>query len=636
MKRIVMVLLVYTVVIAALCVGVSLFYGNLPVLLAGAEREYMLSRGILWFLQLFPAVLITGCIVGCTVQWHTQSSEEIHVRFSSAMMSRFKSVFIVSIVLMLVSFLNAELFMPLMKGRLEKARQDPVSLGNYMELSEHYLSLDRPFLAWQYAERAYEINPKDPAVASLYKHATDEKDLAQASSLHEPEIIERIREPLHEQDRLYTIPQLIEKSQRALEAKEWFNAHYWAALAVEACSGTDVNLSRARDTANYAWNRLSQPDEFANEELAAYFKSKKEGYIALNEGYALKAYYIFSRLSAENEAAAEDPDVKKYLALAQEKLETQYFFIDETDDYKDVRSERNLYFSLQHTDGSRDVVYVRGTINQKHNGGMVRYLEGLSITTFDRFNNFVKSFHVPFAKMLSQSTDVFDEEIRKIKGISKDWKSVPYIILQSVDRTTEGIVGRPEYMTEETGIPEYILKELNLTALVPAENAVQPQSTYDRLSEDQNNTVLILPMNYDDFNLMGEAAKGPRDMSLFTLFGFLPKTRHYGFAFEVYAQSLILRSLYPMFMLILFVMCAGFAWKFRMAQKSLFRFSWILMLPLITAIVYMVFDFIEYGFTLMIYVIVGRCGNFAIPISIAVYIAMLIIASLEFLSHKSD
>ena len=40
-----------------------------------------------------------------------------------------------------------------------------------------------------------------------------------------------------------------------------------------------------------------------------------------------KAYYLFSELSDSSSEYSSDPDVETYLAIAKERVESQYFFI---------------------------------------------------------------------------------------------------------------------------------------------------------------------------------------------------------------------------------------------------------------------------------------------------------------------
>ncbi len=66
-------------------------------------------------------------------------------------------------------------------------------------------------------------------------------------------------------DKSYSVSELLQKAREATQAEDWFNAHYWATIAVASCSGTDVNMSEAASLASNAWNELHNPAGFVNE-----------------------------------------------------------------------------------------------------------------------------------------------------------------------------------------------------------------------------------------------------------------------------------------------------------------------------------------------------------------------------------
>ena len=93
MKRIIQVLLIYTVILFGVFIGVSFIYGGLPELLEGAKGSYCFNRGVIWFLKFLPSVLMSGFLIGGTIQW---KNEEVATksRFSNQIKKIFQKDYI--------------------------------------------------------------------------------------------------------------------------------------------------------------------------------------------------------------------------------------------------------------------------------------------------------------------------------------------------------------------------------------------------------------------------------------------------------------------------------------------------------------------------------------------------------------
>jgi hypothetical protein len=604
MKRIILILILYTAIIFGCCIGGSFIYKHLPTLLDNAIRNYTFLRGLGWFFKILPAVLISGFMIGCAIQWKS-NTEDSREKFSPGMLKRYKHILLIGVLITCVLTFVAEVFLPATERRQIQAEQNPALLAKYTTLCNEALATNHPMLAWQYAEQAYAIYPKKPEVADLYKRAGDAKELYSSVAKETP--VETIEHPIEEQDTGYTIKQLVDKSKKAADEKKWFESHYWATLAITACSGTDTNLSAATDAANTAWNNLNNPVAFDTTEQKKFYDRKKEGYSLLMSGDNLQAYYIFTELSTNYPS---DPDVAHYFEISKERVEAQYFFIDEVADLKKVETKRNIYFSLPYSDGSRDIVYINGDVSLSQAGNVIRYLDGLTIVSYNKDGMLIKKMYVPYAKMIEEPTAVFGEEQKNVLGITKKVKSVPYIQLQSVDRTTKGVVCKPQYQ--------------------------YPLSSQSWFVAPQEESYLILPMPYSDFSLLDEASAGAKQMSYMSLIGFVTKSTLYGYSQEVFSQSLVQRGVYPLFLLILIVFAAAFAWNYRVGEKDLFRFSWLLLFPVFSFVVYILIQCCQYILTLLNYVFVGTCGSYALLVAFIVYVLLFFIVTMIFMARRSS
>lgn len=633
MKKLIFITGIYTAVIFALCLLISVFFIPRPeFLISGTEKSFVFFYGLYIFLVCLPGILLSGFTVSCAVLWQKKSGNS-RSRFSEAMFSRFKLVLFSSLLFILFLSLNEEIFKPSAKRKIDFIKEAPADFADALSIAGHFLEQDQPLLALQYAEKAVKISPRDADAQRVLKLARDSADLLIDSELHGKKDVpeaEKLQKPLHEKDKGHTILELLEKSDSAAEKKQWFDAHYWASLALEACDGKNTNLDAAAEKSNYAWKMLSLPVEFDNSMEQKYYKIKKDGYAAFSRGDFLKAYYTFLGLKNNYVQAENDPDVNKFLALSEEDLENQYFFFDETKYMEELSDSHKIYFSLDYPDGSKNVFYISNAMDIKKEGGLVRYMENLNVVHYDENNEFVYSFFVPFAKAVAQPVSEFGQENLSYLGIEKSWEYVPSVILQSVDRNTEGLVSSPVYSYEPTGLSELDAKNLG------AENTLKKEYSKRIPLNIKNGSIMILPMQFSDFNLINAAAGGAKEMPLPVLFKLLPRASGYGFSQEVFAQNLVQRATFPFIMLIMFVFCACIGWNYRIENPDeIFKFKWTLLIPVLSFIMVVSFSIVLYFFNMLSYVFVGLLGTSAVFAAASFYVLVFFAASVLFLSRKS-
>ncbi|MDO5772894.1 MAG: hypothetical protein Q4P16_01120 [Spirochaetales bacterium] len=634
MKKVIFITGIYTAIIFALCLLISVFFIPRPEsLIAGTEKSFVFYYGLYIFLVCLPGILLSGFTVSCAVLWQKKTGNS-RSRFSPAMFSRFKLVLFSSLAFILFLSLNEEIFKPSAKRKIDFIKEAPSDFADAISIAGHFLEQNQPILALQYAKKAVEISPKDTDAKRVLKLAEDSVDLLIDNEMHGKKnapAAEKVQKPLHVKDKGHTILELLEKSDSAAQKKHWFDAHYWANLAVEACDGKNTNLDAAVEKSNYAWKMLSLPVEFDNSAERNYYKIKKDGYVAFSRGDFLKAYYTFLGLKNNYAQAADDPDVKKFLALSEEDLENQYFFFDETKYIEELSDSHKVYFSLDYPDGSKNVFYISNAMDIKKEGSLVRYMENFNVVHYDENGKFAYSFFVPFAKAVAQPVSEFGEENLALLGIEKKWEYVPFVILQSVDRNTEGLVSRPVYSYEPTGLSE--LDAQNLGIENPQKKEHSAKSIPLNIKKASS---MVLPMQFSDFNLINAAACGAKEMPLPVLFKLLPRASGYGFSQEVFAQNLVQRGTFPFIMLIMFVFCACIGWNYRIENPDeIFKFKWTLLIPVLGFIMIVAFNIVLYFFNMLSYVLVGLLGTNAVFAAAAFYVLIFFAASVLFLSRKA-
>ena len=612
MKRIIQVLCAYVIFVAAAVMTVSFLYRNVPELIDGQELAYRLNRGLLWLMTYLPAAMLSGFLVGTSIAFG-KNSENSKRKYSVSMFQRYKTVMIIGLCIVLILTVCAEVVTPLLQNRKDKFEDAPQDLRDYIVLSKDCLNSGRITLAYQYAAMAHTIAPNDSEVVRLYENTTDAVRVAKTNA---PAPIpaayteaEKLTDTKIEGNNTeYTVHVLLTRADAEFSAQEYFNAHYFASLAADIAQAADPNGVRAKQLAADAWNELEKARIFENEEVRRFYAKKKEGYRALTDKNYLAAYYIFSALANESLNYAADPDVKRYRAIAAEKVEENYFFIDETQQLDGFETAQNVYFSIPSQTGKKDVVYIKNMYTVQQAGGMVRYLRGLHILTYSAGMKLERSISVEYAKMIAVPTTSFDDA--SLLGIADSVTHIPYILLVSVDRDLEGAIAKPEvhYYTPE------------------AEN----------LYAYANKTSYIFTMPYDDISAVMSAAAGSDRMYLPDLLKFVPKTAQYGFSFEAFNQALIRRVVYPLFLLLIILFIAVLSWNYRIGQDTLFRFAWIFGMPFFSFFIYILMNCLTYIFALLNCAFTGMFGSLAMPVAFVIYAILLVADSILFLSRKAD
>ena len=651
MKKTLPTIIVYTALMFIICIVVTFCYRAVPELNPGDADRYRFVRGLLWFVRFLPAVLVSGYAVGCSIAWKNESVGS-KKRFSEGMFTRFGGVIVIALIITLVLSLNHEVFLPSVELRFESLENGPAELSAAKNLAKELLNSKNPEYSYPCAVRAYRICPEDPETQELMKEAKDALDLAYDRSLYDTDrkTAVNIKEamPLHTEDNNHTAVEMLEKSKLAAEEKNWYLAHYWANLAIKASSGVDSILQDAKVASANAWEQLKNPGEFNNDEKYQFYNRKMTAYNALQAGTPsdnLKAYYILKELSENGHD--EDPDVIRFLSLAQEAVENEYFFIDETDSIEKLKNSGDIYFALYDSaSGTKNVYYIRGVMDSVDGGKAVRYLEGLTVATFSKSGKFIRSMYAPIAKVISQTVTAFDDETLSIRGISSSWKNVPFIMLQAVDRTSSGIVTKPSYSYTMTNLPKKILEREGMSAsrvyVEPQENdaGIDMEDPYGTLRSNviariPESRTMILSMPYDDFIAVNKATNGPEQMDLITLSQFLKKASSYGFSREVFYKDFLGRTLFPLYLLSIMILCATVGWNYRIegGDSVQFKFRWIFLVPISGVLCYGILEFCNYVYSMLNYVISGACGAAAFPVSIGIYVALLVIVSIQFLSR---
>ena len=428
-----------------LCLCYGFFFAAIPKVVSLSENSYRFFFGLKTFIHILPAILGTGLLVGWSVGFGANQSGS-KVRFSNAMLGRYKKVLILSLVSVFILTISTEVFEPALNKKLNYYKDRLELMGEYKRVAAKLFAQGDAELAFEYAKLANEIDPTNEDVQKLMiaseLAANKTQDVPKVSVSKKIKKIEKFQNRILPEES-YSVFKLLITAQQCLDNEDWFGAHYYAQMAIDASSPKDINVPALKDISAVAWNHISQAQaEKITEEQKIYAK-KVEGYSALISGDFLKAYYIFRTLSLKSKALSVDPDVVRYLNIANEKLEEEYFFIDETFNLQGFETANNVHFSIKNEDGTISVYFIKGVTPVTGTTSLVQYLRGLSIYTLDYDGKYKSGKYVSYAKMISFNTEFFDDESKALLGLDESIKQVPYVMVNSVDRNNEGIINKP-------------------------------------------------------------------------------------------------------------------------------------------------------------------------------------------------
>ncbi len=609
MKKIFTILSVFLVIGFVVCFTAGMFAVVPSDVPSNSNFLYKFCVGIEYFAKFLPAMCIAGFVISLSVYFGHNAEGSLQ-GFSQAMIERFKLVIISGLVCTFLITLSNETFSLW-------SRQKRAQLINKTKIITEYISVGNLLLdnglnerALVYANAALKLNPNSQAARDLKSRADMEINRIYTSSL---KFDLTNAQPIQlKDDSLIMDAQQINDSYKCLlqarasfDNEQWFNAHYYAELGIKLTDPKNPNLDELMNISSQAWNNITQKHKEVSGLEYEIYDQKYKGYLALVNKNDLEAYYIFHGLYENYDDLKRDNDVIFYLEIASNRINQEYFFVDETLELESFESANDVYFSYTHNNGASEIVYFKGVTSVQSTGQSIQYLRDLTIVSLDSYGRFLRKLNVPYAKLMPVSVKNLTPATKEMLLIDEKTDFVPYILLRAVGRDDPDITFGPTYTY--------------------ADGSVQTTPEY-----------LIFPLKYSEFLLLEDSPANPQNSSLFYLFKFVKNATDFGFAREQYSQTMLNRVLFPLFMLILFIVLANFAWNNRVDGNQMFRFAWVFGFPFLILIGYFFYEFSDVLFRLTNYAILCIAGGLSsLALGAAVYIVVMFLCSLSFLSRHT-
>lgn len=581
-----------------------------PEIISVFQTRYKINTAFFYFFSIFSALEISGFMVSFSWAFATEMKSE--KASNKAEMLRFlRSVFVMMIFCLVLSVAATEVLLPLMKSNQVAITNASIDFKDFSERAKKHLALGHYSEAELYARQALRIVPADDTDDEKVKELTKEINnillQAEIDASHaeaSPKRSGSLPPPANDNEIEINIPvpELIERAKKAYSNSKFFDAHYYATLALNA-ETEGVHTEEAKRIAANAWENLQVADSSLGGKSEARYALKRKGYSAIISKDYLQAYYTFRELLASSDSTL-DPDVNRYLAIAEYNLRNQCFFIDETYDLQPFESVRNVHFSVTRADGTLLIVGIKGITSVEDSGRAVQYVRGLQIVSYDKDKNVEENFYVPYAKLIAENAEKLGPAYERIVKDQKQ-KTVPYLITNCVHRDDRDVKVSPIFYEGKT---------------------------YER----ENRSFYVLPIPFKDFLQITDAAQGTETMSLISLIGFCPKAKKYGFSFEVFFHALTTRLAQPFMFIFMALVAAILAWQFKISKNQFVHFWWLFSVPFFAVIAYFLLGFCRYVMSLFIMALIGSIGWVALPVCFVAHFILFVLLSIGFVSMKDS
>lgn len=609
MKKIFVILSVFLGLGFVVCFAAGMF-GVVPQEVpSNGNFLYKFCIGIEYFARFLPAMAISGFVISLSV-YFGHNSQGSTQGFSQAMGERFKLVIISGLVCTFLVTITNETFLLWSKQKRTELVNKTKIITEYIDVGNLLLNNGINERALVYANAALALNPNSKEARDLKSRADMEINRIYTSGL---KFDLTSAQPLEKKDNslIMNVDQINDSYKCLLQAKsafdneQWFNAHYYAELGLKLTDPKNPNIDELKTISAQAWNNITQLHKAVTGEEYEIYDQKYKGYLALVNKNDLEAYYIFRGLYENYDDLKRDSDVLFYLDVATNRIEQEYFFVDETLELQSFESANDVYFSYKHPNGAKEIVYFKGVTSVQSTGQSIQYLRDLTIVSLSSYGRVTRKLSVPYAKMMPVSVKNLTAATKEMLQIEEKTDFVPYILLKAVGRDDPDIQFGPTYSYPD------------------GTSATSPE-------------YLIFPMKYSEFLLLEESPSNPENTSLFFLFKFIKHADDFGFAREQYLQTMLNRLLFPLYFLLIFILLASFAWNNRVGGNQMFRFVWVFSFPFLIVISAFFYKFAYILFKLVNYTILCiASGAGALVLGAVAYIVLMVIFSIAFMAKHT-
>ncbi|MCL2319078.1 MAG: hypothetical protein FWC45_03255 [Treponema sp.] len=533
----VVIFFVYIIVSA---LGIMVFRFILPgeaVPLACFSWSWRLIRGIVDYLNLFPALVLSALVI--PFGFKIQAQEKINPfspQFLQSLRASIITVIIAAVLYSLISFL----LLPLSRDYEAKLRFQGRLYGLAKDRAQKHAAKGEWTEAAQFVGVCERIWPNGSEISKLKTDVEIQSETERLSSGNRSGKLSEANAGTNGTTSGLPLPGLslgrqpvnaaeaLNLAETALGEGRFFDAHWLATLGGRLAKPGSVEEANARRLAGRAWNGVNSLAPNARETKAyTIFRLKREGYEALVAEEWIRSYYIFRDLIA---LSPDDPDAVKYLALSEKGVHQAAFFTDEMEltlgsiltgaVFSMPMGTGRLVMRVASLSTSADTAYGIGT----------------EIMVFDRNGRPLWSMEAPYAKMFP---------------LSRESGPAVVVLLRALDRQ------------DKTKRWEPVVKG----------------STPNGAA---GNAEIALQVSWENFLLLSELPRGLSGLSPAGLKRASGDLGNYGYQPKVFQAELLRRFAEPLLLLPLGIFAIVIGWRYRALKRP--RYVGIPMLIMLPAV----------------------------------------------------
>ena len=521
------IFLMYILASGLVIMGFRLIYAGEAAPLSSFSFSWRLIRGLLDFLGLFPALVLSALVI--PFGFKIRPKETINP-FSPQFLQSLKMPIITAIVAAAVYAILFSLVLPIARDYEANLRFQGRLHRLAREQAQEHAARGEWAQAAQFLAICEKIWPGGYQVAAL--NAETQNRLEEMRRFDVP-LFDAIPPPGLPGQQPLDVTEALALAQTAFAEERFFDAHWLATLGSRLASPNSPEEATARRLSSLAWDGVNSLAPTMQETHAFnVFRLKRDGYEALNTEEWIRAYYIFLQLL---ELSPGDPDVHRFFAMSKEGLRQVAFFIDEMDMAMGTILT-GAVFSLPFESGR--VVMRFSSISVFPDAA---YCMNAEILAFDRDGRLLWSMEAPYAKIfpLSFSPDTPGQPGQRLA-----------VLLRSLDRLDENLRWEP------------VVESFGQTA--------------------PDNAQIALTVSWDDFVLLSDVRRGLSGLSIADLRRASENLRFLGYAPELFQVELIRRFTEPLFLLLLGILAITVGWRYRALKHP--RFMGFVMLGILPVV----------------------------------------------------
>ncbi|MDR2258150.1 MAG: hypothetical protein LBE14_03255, partial [Treponema sp.] len=296
-------------------------------------RSWRIIRGLLDFLNLFPALAMSALVVPFGI---AAAYEGEYSSFSPEFFQRIKGPVITAICAAAVYGLLFFVALPLAQDWEANTRSEGALYRLARERAREHGKAGEWLETSQFIAVCERIWPDSPELSSLKNEAAihleeyrfeeaDERAAARAEAAGDNRgagfsVFPGQQQPIDAAEAL-------SMGETAFGEERYFDAHWLATLAERIAKPGSPEAVNASRLASRAWNAVQSLAPTARESrIYSIFRLKQSGYEAMISGDWIRAYYIFQELS---DLSPDDPDVAKFFTQSERGAKEIAFFVDE-------------------------------------------------------------------------------------------------------------------------------------------------------------------------------------------------------------------------------------------------------------------------------------------------------------------